>query len=994
MRPQRSSSHAVILVWVITLILLGSGKAFSSTFYVHWYNNYPGKNLSLNWYSSPPWGTWTQFLSADQWPTPQWARMMGDDPSWTHPADLPANWSASQDIGPILCGAADSHLTRDIRWKLDITPLHNVADENDLANYYWFKFDQGKLPIIGDGCGPAGWLWWSDPESLGGLGDYGEIFLGFAPGVNHIGGEYMLVRETMFIFDATLYKSGSFEQIYRRESDKSLWFYLPNFSIYGLQPFETLNFVGHNPPHNPAFYTAADIAEMKTIAPIDFAVLAGIWLLQIHDAYFSETAVTLADGTLIQLAEFDGATMVDGVLTLSNGTIIPGGTISQLPSGYEPAPEPRTIARFVQQGGKVVGTGLADAEQGLSVATSADGNTALVGGSGAAWVFTRTNGVWTQQGLLGSGEVGTSGLGSSVALSADGNTALVGGPLDNDYRGAAWVFTRTDGVWTQQGDKLVGSGAIGNPGFGFSVALSSNGNTALIGGPWDDNGTGGVWAFTRSSDVWTQQAKLVGSGAIGRSARGASVALSASGDTAIVGGASDGYFCSDLADVCSDAVGAAWIFTRLDGVWDQQEVKLVGSDAIGPSAQGSSVALSADGNTALVGGPGDDYETGAVWAFTRSNGAWKQQGNKLAGSGAVGKPRLGTSVALSGDGNTALAGGPADSGSAGATWVFTRSGSCTKTLPVECNNGIWTQRGSKLVGTGTNDVPLGQGRSVALSKDANTAVIGDPGISFTEDVPGNTTGATWFFVNKTMDLNNTPTGNIITVEPTDPVTVGTPVSLTFESVSQTGSTILDLANLGPAPPTGFAPGSQPVYYYIRTTATFSGPVDVCINYTGSTFARPPRLFHYEGNAWLDVTESQDIAGNTICGRATSFSPFALFQPVAPPAIPVKIKIRPFLPNLVIPGGPGYIPVAILTTPTFNAATVDPSTVRFGSANAASVIKPIKVDIDLDRDKDLLFVFKTNQTGIACGETTATLTGMTLSGQQIIGSDKIITFCPK
>jgi hypothetical protein len=104
---------------------------------------------------------------------------------------------------------------------------------------------------------------------------------------------------------------------------------------------------------------------------------------------------------------------------------------------------------------------------------------------GAAWVFTRSSGVWTQQGnkLVGSDTVGNSQQGWSVALSPDGNTAIVGGYGDNNLIGAAWVYTRSNGVWTQQGPKLVGSGAVGQAWQGVSVALSVDGNTAIVGAP-------------------------------------------------------------------------------------------------------------------------------------------------------------------------------------------------------------------------------------------------------------------------------------------------------------------------------------------------------------------------------------------------------------------------------------------------------------------------------------------------------------------------------
>ena len=103
-----------------------------------------------------------------------------------------------------------------------------------------------------------------------------------------------------------------------------------------------------------------------------------------------------------------------------------------------------------------------------------------------------------------------------MALSADGNTALIGGPSDNSKVGAAWVFTRTGATWTQQGGKLTGSGETGAGGFGFSVALSADGNTALIGGPDDNSSVGAAWVFTRTGTTWTQQgSKLTGTGEIG-----------------------------------------------------------------------------------------------------------------------------------------------------------------------------------------------------------------------------------------------------------------------------------------------------------------------------------------------------------------------------------------------------------------------------------------------------------------------------------------------
>src|SRR5437870_5081803 len=102
---------------------------------------------------------------------------------------------------------------------------------------------------------------------------------------------------------------------------------------------------------------------------------------------------------------------------------------------------------------------------------------------------------FAQQGpkLVGTGAVGHAQQGISVALSADGNTAIVGGLNDNAGAGAVWVFTRSGGVWTQQGSKLVGTGAVGNAAQGVSVALSADGNTAFVGGREDNVGAGAAW---------------------------------------------------------------------------------------------------------------------------------------------------------------------------------------------------------------------------------------------------------------------------------------------------------------------------------------------------------------------------------------------------------------------------------------------------------------------------------------------------------------------
>jgi FG-GAP repeat len=72
-----------------------------------------------------------------------------------------------------------------------------------------------------------------------------------------------------------------------------------------------------------------------------------------------------------------------------------------------------------------------------------------------------------------------------------------------------WVYIRSGGAWSQQGSKLTVTDNISNARFGWAVALSADGNTALIGGPADNTMfDGAAWVFTRSGGVWSEQAKL------------------------------------------------------------------------------------------------------------------------------------------------------------------------------------------------------------------------------------------------------------------------------------------------------------------------------------------------------------------------------------------------------------------------------------------------------------------------------------------------------
>jgi hypothetical protein len=148
-------------------------------------------------------------------------------------------------------------------------------------------------------------------------------------------------------------------------------------------------------------------------------------------------------------------------------------------------------------------------------------------------------------------------------------------------------------------------------------------------------------------------------------------------------------------------------------------------------------------------------------------------------------------------------------------------------------------------------------------------------------------GAAMIAITETVTVSDgifdTAEGIDVAVQPLDGTTGTTPVTVTFAEVTEAGLTRLTTSTTGPAIPTGFTLGSPGTYFNLTTTAVFSGPATVCIDYSGIAFSDESslRLLHYENGAWLDQTVSRDPGTNTICANVTSFSPFAIVEPDLP-----------------------------------------------------------------------------------------------------------------
>ena len=367
-------------------------------------------------------------------------------------------------------------------------------------------------------------------------------------------------------------------------------------------------------------------------------------------------------------------------------------------SGVYPGPgHTLGISPWIQTKRLIAADGTADNYFGSCVSLSGDGNTLIVGANkstaqegSAAYVFTRSGGEWIQQAKLTAMGDEAWNFGSSVALSFDGNTALIGAPdayVNGQRNGAAYVFVRSAGAWSQQA-KILPENETTWYQFGISVAVSGDGQTALIGAKneWTLGGNSAAYVFIRSGNTWIQETRLANPSA-DLSSFGNTVSLDNTGSTALIGV----YRFNSLP-------GEAYIFVRSGASWIRQAT-LTASD--GNLTFGSRGALSGDGQTALVGS-----NSIQAYVFTRSGIVWTQQAT-LAAQAAI------EGVALNNAATTALLGVPSatgDSGSyyLGAAHVYLRSGAS------------WAQQSTLTSGIGAF------GKSVALSGDGQTVLIGDP----------------------------------------------------------------------------------------------------------------------------------------------------------------------------------------------------------------------------------------------------------------------------
>ncbi|MFV2068166.1 MAG: S8 family serine peptidase, partial [Pirellulales bacterium] len=266
---------------------------------------------------------------------------------------------------------------------------------------------------------------------------------------------------------------------------------------------------------------------------------------------------------------------------------------------------------------------------GYSVAIS--GNTIVVGAhyederggdAGAAYIFTGSGSVWTQQQKMTASD-GAAGDRFGASVDIDGDTVVVGAQFDDSYTGSAYVFTRTASVWSQDQKLLAADGAVADY-FGYSVGI--DGDTVVVGAYYDDDkggNSGSAYVFTRTGSVWSQEQKLLAADGVASDRFGISVGIDA--DTVVVGAYYD-----------DDKEGSAYIFERTDFGWVQQD-KLTASDGAASDYFGYSVDIVAD--TVVVGAYWDDDKgaaSGSAYVFERAAGdVWLEQEKLVAAAGGA-----------------------------------------------------------------------------------------------------------------------------------------------------------------------------------------------------------------------------------------------------------------------------------------------------------------------------------------------------------------------
>ncbi len=312
---------------------------------------------------------------------------------------------------------------------------------------------------------------------------------------------------------------------------------------------------------------------------------------------------------------------------------------------------------------------------GQSVAISSDGNTAIIGayasdihgGSGSAYIYNWTGSAWNQTKKLTASDGATGDhFGQSVAVSSDGSKIVIGAYTDDDNgdkSGSAYIYNWTGSTWNQT--KITPSDGAARDNFGWSVAVSSDGSTVIVGAQCDSNNGeiyGSAYIYNWTGSAWNQTKKLTASDGTPSDIFGRSVAVSSDGSKIVIGAYAD--------DENGDDAGSAYVYNWTGSTWNQ--TKITPSDGVTGDCFGQSVAISSDGSTIIIGAYTDDDngdKSGSAYVYNWTGSAWNQT-KKLTTSNGAARDYFGQSVAVSSDGNSAVIGACGKNSYQGSIYLF------------------------------------------------------------------------------------------------------------------------------------------------------------------------------------------------------------------------------------------------------------------------------------------------------------------------------------
>lgn len=375
---------------------------------------------------------------------------------------------------------------------------------------------------------------------------------------------------------------------------------------------------------------------------------------------------------------------------------------------------------------------------------------------------------WIQKGsdiigLLENDKINGERLGYSVSINSNGNILAIGCPYDNKKKGCVRVYYWNVNKWTKKGNDIIGESTLDFS--GFSISMSSDGNIIAIGAPFNDGGAksgGHVRVYYWNKNKWSKKGNDINN-SLKYAQSGNSVSLSSNGNILAIGAPTEaagegvvnvfewkknswvkrgstlkGYhylnqfgYSVDLSkngnilaigepfafSLTGERVGTVRIYNWINNKWLK-----IGNDIIGEnynSLCGTSVSLNDNGNTIAIGSPENSFEgdnNGNVRVFDLLNSEWVQRGTNI--NGKTSYERFGKKVKISENGNTLIIGSP----------MFTsdenfQSGKVSIYQWIDNN---WIENSQIFTAKDSYD---GYGKSIDISGDAKTIIIGSPGIS-------------------------------------------------------------------------------------------------------------------------------------------------------------------------------------------------------------------------------------------------------------------------